>query len=448
MSGGLIGPDYDKQIRDAIRKIRSMPVYSDARDGTHHVEPAAANLLLKNDSGEAIPPWGCVQVSDVDMGINRIGLVGVKPTGSAGVFVFNGVREIPVDGVGPVHAGPIVRCLFGDGTGANGSTYGPVNDSWELEESTSGIATALGAVPDETDQMFARVCCESACESAGLVPGVYMATADEAIAAGAFGSVTVGETSYDDVRNQSSCTIAQGDLLVLCVAPDCSFFVKPCVCCIPNLCEHPTDSIDDPMGDIDDWATILSGGSAVATGGVMRLSVGATPANNISLRHVGDGTGNSAIFVRSMPETIAAEITIDDFSKSAVGNLSHGTLTFSLGSRVGAIIEYHDSEGSTPTWRPWWRSTGGTVVTGAISLPSIWRIEVELTSESPARGEIRYFLDDTEIWSIGNQTLTLGSDDLLCWCQAIISLSCGQSPFTLQWPDVVADVDSFNFGPA
>lgn len=157
MTGGLVGPEYDKQIRDAIRKIRAMPVYTDSRGGTQRVEPAAARLLIYNDSGEEIPPWGCIEVANVDTGINRIGLVGVKPTGSDGVFVFNGVRAIPADGVGPFQIGTIVRCLFADGTGANGDGYAPFSGSWKLEVSAEGEARALGAVPGEADQMFAEL---------------------------------------------------------------------------------------------------------------------------------------------------------------------------------------------------------------------------------------------------------------------------------------------------
>lgn len=234
--------------------------------------------------------------------------------------------------------------------------------------------------------------------------------------------------------------------MVVHVGSDCSVFAAPGCCCPPNLCDEPTDEITDELDDIDDWTTIISGGSVSAVSGVMRLTVGASPTNTISVGHVGDGTGNRALFVRSLPETFFMEITIDDFTKSSVGSLSSGKLTFSTGARGGGLIEYIDTEGSTPSWRPWFRSTGGTIVSGALSFPSVWRIEIELTSENPARGELRFYLDGDLKWSIGNQLLTLGSDDLLCWTQATLSLSGTRSPLTLAWPDVVADIDRFRFG--
>lgn len=89
-------------------------------------------LLVKNNSGEEIPAYGCMRVTgaEKDSG-GRFRVLVSKPDGNGGPFLFNNYREIAIDGGGSAQLDPVVRAIFSTGTPAPGETWGP-NDDWAL----------------------------------------------------------------------------------------------------------------------------------------------------------------------------------------------------------------------------------------------------------------------------------------------------------------------------
>lgn len=103
-------------------------------------------VLIKNTENEVIPPFACVRVTGVsDIG-GRTCLLVEKPSSTAGEFLFNSQYEIPVavtadpeaevdgvTGVGWAYRFGHVTML-GDAPTYAGAMYGPVVDSWEVDE--------------------------------------------------------------------------------------------------------------------------------------------------------------------------------------------------------------------------------------------------------------------------------------------------------------------------
>lgn len=98
--------------------------------------PPQAPIYIKNDTGEEIPAFGCVQVSGTieDGGQNYLEVTKpVDTSGTAGWYLFNGLQPIEIDGYGIAYDGPLARMLT-DGSAVNsGDKWGPVVGSFELE---------------------------------------------------------------------------------------------------------------------------------------------------------------------------------------------------------------------------------------------------------------------------------------------------------------------------
>ena len=114
--------------------------------------------VVRNTSGEAIPPFGCMQM----VGTSEIGgrnyLDVDQPAdsdGTAGGFLFNGPNEIEIGGNGIGFAGPVVRALS-DGTAVSaGQLWSPQATSWQIAPSASGLFRASG--PDDIASNVIRV---------------------------------------------------------------------------------------------------------------------------------------------------------------------------------------------------------------------------------------------------------------------------------------------------
>ena len=114
--------------------------------------------VVRNTSGEAIPPFGCMQM----VGTSEIGgrnyLDVDQPAdsdGTAGGFLFNGPNEIEIGGNGIGFAGPVVRALS-DGTAVSaGQLWSPQATSWQIAPNASGLFRASG--PDDIASNVIRV---------------------------------------------------------------------------------------------------------------------------------------------------------------------------------------------------------------------------------------------------------------------------------------------------
>lgn len=101
-----------------------------------------------NDSGEAIPAYACLEVSQA---AGEDFLRAIKPTGGAdAVIMFSGQVEVPIGGTGTCSCDIPVQALYdsGDGEPTTGTEWGPVAGSWALSTSGTGYRS-YGKILDE-----------------------------------------------------------------------------------------------------------------------------------------------------------------------------------------------------------------------------------------------------------------------------------------------------------
>lgn len=121
--------------------------------------PPQAPIYVRNDSGEEIPPFACLQTTGaVDAGGQNYITVDkpVDDTGTAGRYLFNGIAPIESGGDGIAHDGPLVRMLT-DGTAVtSGDLWQPTIAAWTVKPGGE-LFTAAGADDIDTNVMRAFV---------------------------------------------------------------------------------------------------------------------------------------------------------------------------------------------------------------------------------------------------------------------------------------------------
>lgn len=86
------------KLQDLLDKRTDTPKKEVERQQTprhHH-----GGIRIFNSSGEAIPPFGVMQCDEAELDREASIVAVVKPTASGNLFLFNGPREIAIDGYG------------------------------------------------------------------------------------------------------------------------------------------------------------------------------------------------------------------------------------------------------------------------------------------------------------------------------------------------------------
>lgn len=96
-------------------------------------------VIVRNDSGEAIPSFGVMQVSGAEAENGTSVVTVVKPTGASGQYLLNGPHAIPASapnnyGKGWRAFGLRAQYDSADGTPALGESWGPESGSWKLHK--------------------------------------------------------------------------------------------------------------------------------------------------------------------------------------------------------------------------------------------------------------------------------------------------------------------------
>ena len=121
--------------------------------------PPQAPIYVRNDSGEEIPPFACLQTNGaVDAGGQNYIKV-VKPvddTGTAGRYLFNSIAPIEIGGYGVAYAGPLVRMLTDGSAITCGDSWQPDVGQWSVTTGGS-LFTAAGADDIDTNVMRAFI---------------------------------------------------------------------------------------------------------------------------------------------------------------------------------------------------------------------------------------------------------------------------------------------------
>lgn len=153
---GAYTPETARMIHEVVSYLKNsgFVVQRPGRDG--QFVPPPAPIYVRNDTGEEIPPFGCVQTDGTaeDGGQNYVKVV--KPadvTGAAGWYLFNGIAPIEIGGYGVAHDGPLVRMLTDGSAVTNGAKWAPVVSAFTVAPAAGGIFTAVGADDIEPNVM-------------------------------------------------------------------------------------------------------------------------------------------------------------------------------------------------------------------------------------------------------------------------------------------------------
>lgn len=146
---GYYDPDTAKMILEVVKYLKTsgFVISRPSRGGQQF--PVDAPIYVRNDSGEEIPPFACVQTSGTVESGGQNYITVVKPvdeTGNSGWYLFNGIAPIEIGGYGIAHDGPECRMLTDGSAVTCGEYWKPNAGAWEIEPGGS-LFTAIG--PDD-----------------------------------------------------------------------------------------------------------------------------------------------------------------------------------------------------------------------------------------------------------------------------------------------------------
>lgn len=128
-------PELARELVAFMRQMKAMGFALKAGN-TVQANNTPTPWYVKNNSGEEIPAYACMQATGTeDVGGRTFIAVG-KPAnvdGSTGGYLFNGPRAIEADGFGVGHPGPIVTALTDGSTVTAGDEWGPASGQWYIE---------------------------------------------------------------------------------------------------------------------------------------------------------------------------------------------------------------------------------------------------------------------------------------------------------------------------
>jgi hypothetical protein len=156
--GGYTSPENMAMILEVVRYLKRNGFVIRGQRETSQFIPPEAPIYIRNDTGEEIPPFGCVQCSGTveQGGQNYITVVKpVDDTGAAGGFLFNSIAPIGIDDnskYGIAYAGPLARMLTDGSTVTCGASWKPDVGEFAIIPGGS-IFTAIGEDDIETNVM-------------------------------------------------------------------------------------------------------------------------------------------------------------------------------------------------------------------------------------------------------------------------------------------------------
>ncbi len=144
----VLSPDFLRILQNVARDYQAGKLTASGA-GMPQVSPTMPTPApFRNDSGETIPAYGCMQVTGTEeVGSDNL-LVVDKPDdadGTSGWYVFNGPREVADNDFGTAQLGPILRGYKDSGAITAGERWAPVSGQWYLAQVDGGIFAALGA---------------------------------------------------------------------------------------------------------------------------------------------------------------------------------------------------------------------------------------------------------------------------------------------------------------
>lgn len=157
--GGYTSPQNMRLILDVVHYLKNSGFVIDSGRKNGQFIPPEAPIYIRNDSGEQIPPFACVQCTGtVESGGQNYVTVDkpVDVSGTAGGYLFNGIAPIAADAYGIAYDGPFVRMLSDGSAVTCGSDWQPTVSAWTVQPG-GGKFSAVGEDDIEDDVIRAFV---------------------------------------------------------------------------------------------------------------------------------------------------------------------------------------------------------------------------------------------------------------------------------------------------
>jgi hypothetical protein len=144
IEAGVFSVDDATEILAVVRAIQSSGLLTELSEkkpkpGTNRI--VETPIYFRNDSGEEVPRYACMQVvGTIESGGQNYLLID-KPAdtdASSGEYIFNGHFAVAADKFGTAQGGRLVRAIKADGTSTAGDKWNPVIDDWTIEKDDSG----------------------------------------------------------------------------------------------------------------------------------------------------------------------------------------------------------------------------------------------------------------------------------------------------------------------
>jgi len=152
--GAILDPDSARLVLQVVRYLKQSGfVIGRPGRGSRFTAPETM-VFVRNDSGEEIPAFGCMQVNGTVEAGGQNYLKVVKPadtTGKAGKYLFNDLAPIEIGGYGLAQSRFVHRALTNGDTITLGAKWAPIASSWEVGANPAGQFTAVGADDIVTD---------------------------------------------------------------------------------------------------------------------------------------------------------------------------------------------------------------------------------------------------------------------------------------------------------
>jgi len=150
IEAGVFSVDDATEILAVVRAIKNLGILTELSE--KKPKPGANRIVetpiyFRNDSGEEVPRYACMQVTGtVESGGQNYLLID-KPAdtdASSGDYIFNGHFAVAADKFGTSQSSRLVRAIKKTGTSTAGDKWNPVIGDWTIEQDDSGRFVMAG----------------------------------------------------------------------------------------------------------------------------------------------------------------------------------------------------------------------------------------------------------------------------------------------------------------
>jgi len=131
---GSFTPEQTQIIWDIVKQTMAADALRNKRRPADVNEPGVHRVAFRNDSGEEIPPFACLEVTGTTEDLDRTFVTVTKPTSICGEYIFNSQFAVEADKWGWAYAFGVVRMRGTASTYSSCKRYKPTIGSWDVSE--------------------------------------------------------------------------------------------------------------------------------------------------------------------------------------------------------------------------------------------------------------------------------------------------------------------------